>query len=57
MVALSAIQTCEFTANTLMNFIGNAVLSSGSWQGAVLAGGVSQHLKDIPWSGISVRKI
>ena len=43
---LVAIQTCEFTANTLMNFIGNAVLSSGSWQGAVLAGGVSQHLKE-----------
>jgi glucokinase len=29
-----------------MNFIGNAVLSSGSWQGAVLAGGVSQHLEE-----------
>lgn len=43
--SLVAIQTCKFTANTLMNFIGNAVLSSGSWQGAVLAGGVSQHLK------------
>ena len=40
-----AVNTCEFTANALMNFIGNAVLASGSWQGAVLAGGVSQHLK------------
>lgn len=36
--------TCEFTANALMNFIGNTVLASGSWQGAVLAGGVTQHL-------------
>ena len=44
--SLVSIQTCEFTANTLMSFIGNAVLSSGSWHGAVLAGGVSQHLKE-----------
>ena len=40
-----AISTCEFTANALMNFTGNAVLASGSWQGAVLAGGVSKHLQ------------
>ena len=39
-----AIDTCEFAANALMSFIGNAVLSSGAWHGAVLAGGVSQHL-------------
>jgi len=41
----AAFDTCEFLANTLMNFIGNAVLASGSWQGAVLAGGVSRHLE------------
>lgn len=40
-----AIDTCEFAANALMNFIGNAVLASGSWRGAVIAGGVSQHLQ------------
>ena len=40
-----ASETCEFAANALMSFIGNAVLASGSWQGAVLAGGVSQHLQ------------
>jgi len=39
-----AIDTCEFAANSLMSFIGNAVLSSGAWDGAVIAGGVSQHL-------------
>ena len=39
-----AIDTCEFAANSLMSFIGNAVLSSGAWNGAVIAGGVSQHL-------------
>jgi len=37
--------TCQFAANALMSFIGNSVLASGSWQGAVLAGGVSQHLQ------------
>ncbi|WP_051279169.1 glucokinase [Hellea balneolensis] len=41
---MTAQDTCEFAANALMNFIGNTVLASGSWQGAVLAGGVSQHL-------------
>ena len=40
-----AIETCQFAANALMSFIGNAVLSSGAWQGAVIAGGVSQHLR------------
>jgi len=40
-----AVDTCVFTANALMNFTGNAVLASGSWQGAVIAGGVSQHLR------------
>ena len=40
-----AIDTCEFAARALMNFTGNAVLASGSWQGAVIAGGVSQHLQ------------
>lgn len=40
-----AIKTCEFSANALMNFIGNAVLASGSWRNAVIAGGVSQHLQ------------
>lgn len=39
-----AIDTCKFAANSLMNFIGNAVLASGAWDGAVIAGGVSQHL-------------
>lgn len=37
--------TCVFAANTLMSFTGNAVLASGSWAGAVIAGGVSQHLR------------
>ena len=40
-----AIETCEFAANALMSFTGNAVLASGSWQGAVIAGGVSRHLQ------------
>jgi len=40
-----ASDTCIFAANSLMNFTGNAVLASGSWQGAVLAGGVSRHLQ------------
>jgi len=33
---LLARNTCEFAANALMNFTGNAVLASGSWQGAVI---------------------
>jgi len=40
-----ASDTCIFAANTLMSFTGNAVLASGSWQGAVIAGGVSKHLQ------------
>ncbi len=41
-----AIQCCTIAAHALMGFIGDAVLASGAWSGAVLAGGVSQHLKE-----------
>lgn len=41
-----AVQCCTIAAHALMGFIGDAVLASGAWGGAVLAGGVSQHLKN-----------
>lgn len=37
---------CKIAAHALMGFIGDAVLAAGAWSGAVLAGGVSQHLKE-----------
>ncbi|WP_017932197.1 glucokinase [Robiginitomaculum antarcticum] len=39
-------QCCHIAAHALMGFIGDAVLAAGAWSGAVLAGGVSQHLRD-----------
>lgn len=39
-------QCCTIAAHALMGFIGDAVLATGAWSGAVLAGGVSQHLSD-----------
>jgi len=41
-----AAQCCAIAAHALMGFIGDAVVASGAWSGAVLAGGVSQHLKE-----------
>jgi len=41
-----AVQCCTIAAHALMGFIGDAVVASGAWSGAVLAGGVSQHLKE-----------
>lgn len=42
---LDATAACQFVGQAITSFAGNAVLSSGAWQGAVIGGGVSKHLR------------
>lgn len=37
-------RTCEFVADALISFAGDAVVAGGAWGGGVIAGGVSNHL-------------
>lgn len=37
-------RTCQFVADALASFAGDAVLAGGAWGGGIIAGGVSNHL-------------